>query len=484
MSVLIAKQELDSITDFQKEIHYVNDLQESIIFNFYRVFTKSSWYSCVPMKLASSKDGEYTVYTVNNTFHLLTYSYLSSSLPAVRVKSEYTKRVRIAWCHNPVTNQIITASFKEDDDDYHTIDNVWCDIYFQYFQEPGAGKRHNHNEGMGNVPCLEQWSEFLPSYPYNVEQPWFYSLDPGDAFPIFYKNSQTRAQHRYQYKRNILDLLRVQYLNRNQEWVDCVEEQSQFLDITEKSELNLPELWGRYVYLTENEIKHMKCFQNRDFYIRDVKICDAPNPNKYKTTAEVDLTCSNPCLAMFWVAENKNAINKNNYSNYTTNADNLYHGWDPIKTTTLRYGTTDRLNNMSSDHFSIAEPRKHFKSAPNEKGYHAYSFAWDSMCTDATIGIVFDDLKAKLLCSIFNNNIFLNLPSNKLDQKKLTNDIINFDEKHKETKVVAKSPEIVSEDSDLEFILRARLLVLRKFSIRENPNADEKAVSPYTFTVK
>jgi len=43
-----------------------------------------------------------------------------------------------------------------------------------------------------------------------------------------------------------------------------------------------------------------------------------------------------------------------------------------LKQTSLKYGTIVRLENMPSDHFSIAEPRKHFPSAPCERGYYGY----------------------------------------------------------------------------------------------------------------
>ncbi|CAH6421702.1 Divergent major capsid protein [uncultured virus] len=405
------------------------------------------------------------------------------TLPPVRVKQEYKGRVRIAWCHNVGTNPIQQAIFKEDDDTYQTWDNYWADIYFQFYQDQGAGKRENHNIGVGNVKCLEEWTEYLPSYPIDVDQPWFYSMDHALSFPIFYKNSQTRAEHRYTFRRKLVDLLRVQILGKDHKWKNTTRKVHQYLDITPSATLKLPELWGRYAYITEPEIKWYKCKQTRVFYTRDVEICDTPNPNKYKSTAEIGLHCTNPCLAFFWVAENLDATANHNYSNYTTDVNDLYSGWDPIKTTTLKYGTTVRLDNMPSHHFSIAEPRKHFPSAPSERGYHGYSYAWDSTSYHGDIGIVFANMNARLQCRIANNNIFTNIAYEEDDDDEEEDEIAdaadgdqnkNNGKKHEDTELADFS----LEENSPSFVTRSRLLVVRKFTI--SAEADDK----YKFTVR
>src|SRR5579862_4877198 len=157
-SIQAARAELASLSDFQREIHITNDPTEEIMMYHYKKFTKSTWYSSVLMKLESAQDGAETTYRVNNSFHFLLYSYICFNLPAVRVKPEYSGRVRIAWCHNIGTNIVDTATFKEDDDPYHTWDNVWADIYYMYYQNGGAGKRESHNIGIGNIDYLEQWT--------------------------------------------------------------------------------------------------------------------------------------------------------------------------------------------------------------------------------------------------------------------------------------------------------------------------------------
>jgi len=483
MSIQAAKEELNCLTDFQREIHVISNISEDIISNFYRTFIKSTWYSSMPMKLKCTADGDEVVYTVNNSFHFLMYSYMRFTLPPVRVKQEYKGRVRIAWCHNVGTNPVKQAVFKEDDDTYQSWDSVWADIYFQFYQDSGAGKRDSHNNGIGNVKCLEDWNETLPPYPINVDQPWFYSMDHALAFPIFYKHSQTRAEHRYIFRRKIVDLLRVQILGKDKKWKDCTRKVHSYLDTSPSATIRTPELWGRYAYITDPEIKWYKCKEGRTFYTRDVEICDTPNPNKYKSTAEINLHCTNPCLAFFWVAENLDATANHNYSNYTTDTNDLYSGWDPIKTTTLKYGTTVRLDNMPSDHFSIAEPRKHFPSTPNERGYHGYSYAWDSTSFHGDIGIVFANMNAKLHCRIANNNIFTSVPYEDDDDEDDDDEIATAPSTHEKPDLDKNQDELLLTDAVVDeispsFITRARLLVVRKFTI--TPIGEDK----FKFTVK
>lgn len=471
MSIQAAKEELKSLTPFQEELHVPKNLSEEVISSFYTEFIKCTWYSSIPMRLKCTQDGDEIVYTVNDSFHLLEYTYLTARLPRIRVKDKYKNRVRIAWCHNIGNNIIREATFKEDDEIYQSWDHVWGDIYPQFYQDAGAGKRESHNIGMGNLQCIEGWSELLPSYPINIDQPWFYSACKALAFPIFYKNSLTRAEHRYKLNRKIVNLLRVQVKSQSGEWKDLTKSKqvSGLIDVASSSDsIRTPELWGRYALITDTEINWFKCKDERVMYIRNVENCDTANPTNFGSKSEVALQSTNPCVAMFWVAENTTAQKSKNYSNYTTNADDLYKGWDPVRTTSLMYGTTKRLDHMTSDHFSIAESRKRFPSAPSETGYHGYAFSGDSMSYHADIGVVLQGLNAVLQCDIYNNDIF-DISSDE-DGDLYDDDIIGEDDEAPEieaslgSQIDSKREERQTQEGP-SFITRVRLLVMRKFTI-------------------
>lgn len=462
MSIQAARQEVASLTDFQKDLHTTRGPNEEIISDFYKKFVPSTWYSSMPIKLDCIPNGEETIYEVNNSFHFLLYTYMRFVIPSVSIRPKYKGKVRIAWCHNVGTNIVDKAVFKENDDVWQKWDSVWADIYFQFYKKEGAGKTTSHNIGIGNVPALEDWSESLPEYQINVKQPWFYSEDPALAFPIFYKGSKTRASHRYTFRRPI-DLLRVQVL-RNDKWVNVAKDHHKYVTISKTKTFQTPELWGRYTYNTDPELKWFKCDKsNKEFYIRDIEICDGSNVNLYNTSSNIDLTCTNPCLAMFWMAENRDASSFHNYSNYSTDVDDLYAGKDPIQTTSLNYGADVRIDRMSSDHFNVAECQNHFLSCPIEPGYHAYSYASDSTSFHSDIGVVLGGMNAKLTCSISNKSSLL-----------VEDELEDEDEDVLEDNVAVED---VVTPGGPTFLTRVRLLVVKKITISSH---DEN----YSFSVK
>jgi hypothetical protein len=434
MQVQIPKSELNSLTEFQKSLHTIHG-QEKITSPFYREYIKTTWYSTMLKPLESTKNvnGE-IIYKMDPTFHFLMYTYLRLTTTVIKVLPQFKNIVRIAWCHNLGTNIIKTASLKEDDLDFQSFDHTWLDDYNQWFMLNGSGKLENHKIGIGNTPYLEEWTHYLPALPINVDQPWFYGEEPALSYQIHAKTSQSRAEHIYTFRNKISELLRMQKFD-GEKWVNINTEEymNQYLDYGKKNELETPVLWGRYAYVTDDEIKSYKehpKMQTRDYYIKDVICCDSDNPCQYGTTADITLDCSHPCLGIFWKAENMTATKYNNHSNYTCCIDDLSTGFDPISHITLKYGNKVKLNNMPSDHFNIAESRKHYLSSPYESGYHALSLTWHSDNYNGESGVALTPLNAKLLCKLAHQ------------------DLLERDDE--------EAP---------EFIIRVRLLYLKKLTI-------------------
>lgn len=487
-SLQMAKDALLSLTDFQRDMHTLNEKDgRDIASRFHKKFVKSTWHSSVLMKLESKQDGDNVVYSVNNSFHYLEYTYRCVKTPAIKVKNEYIGKVRISLCNNFGNNIAQSAVFKEDDDEYQTIDHVWGDIHPQFFQKGGAGGREGYDLGVGNNPCLEEWTDFLPPYDINIEDPWFYAIDPAEPFPIWPKGSSTKAEMRYTYRRKIFDLLRLEILLEKdgvQVWRPLKNSGTfkKYVDVS--GELKVPELWGRYSYVTDAELGYYNSCDDdswivnddldgakqKVYYTRDVAICDIPNPIKYKNVSQIDLSSSNPCLAFFWVAENADATAIHNHSNYTTNTNNIRKGWDPVKQTTLTIGGAVVLDKMESHHFSIAQSRHHFPSTPHIPGYHGYSNASNSNNFNGDVGIVYDDLKAKLKCLIDNNDIFINSSNDEEDEdedddNELDAELSEYIENSSRHYKSSLSNNDFKMNSSPDFLVRVRLLIVRKFTI-------------------
>lgn len=460
MEISATKKELASITDFQKKLHYPHNKDDKLLYSkFHKEILKVTWYCTAIQQLTISDEGEDVIYKVNPSYHMLCYSYLKFVLPPIKVKSEFRDKYRIAWCHNVGTNIIKFASFKEDDLEYQSFDNVWLDDYFQYYSPLGAGKRRNHKIGIGSVPLLEEWTHQLPVYNINVDQPWSYGDDTANAFPIFFKHSQMRAEHKYSYRRKITDLLRMQKHDPiTDTWVSVHPgHHMKYLSLGRIVSIAKPIMWGRYAFITDTELNTFKCGLKKEFYIKDVVIADSENPKKYNSTASVALESKYPCLAIFWKAENMDSHVLNNYSNYTSNTTDIAEGWDPISKNTLKYGEMSKFKDLDSDHFNISESRKHFPSAPSEAGYHAYSFAWNSANYIGEVGVTLTGLNSKLICKISDNDIYKlpYKPDMNVNQD-IENESFDYRDEMEEKK---ESP---------NFILRTRLLVLKKISITKN----------------
>ena len=155
---------------------------------------------------------------------------------------------------------------------------------------------------------------------------------------------------------------------------------------------------------------------------------------------------------MFWVAENLTSRENRNYSNYTTNPDSVYLGWNPIKRVSLSYGGSPRFDDMESDHFDKIECWKHFPSAPAEAGYNGYSFSLDSTSLDADVGIVMDGIKARLVSTLGNTDPYLK-PVKENDEKKASIDELDID--------------VTTGSAGDKFSIHVRLLVMKKLIIRK-----------------
>lgn len=458
MSTAVSALEIQSLTSWQKTIFW-DEAEGSAnegtkgkrTTPFYNDFRACTWYSSVPARMPGTEDSDDMCFAPNTTFHYLTHSDLRQHLPAIRVLPRYKDLVEICWPHNIGTATIDWAELRVNDKIFQRFDRVWCDFYFQFNMKPGF--REAHSLAIGSIPKLENWSSSLPAYTTNVQLPWWYSEDLALAFPLHYcsHSSNIRVEHRFRFIRRIGDILRMRTRRSvDDPWVEgrvnfaCLE------GVSSTSKFLTPELWGRYHVVTNCELVWQRTEGNSKFYIKDVIEADATNPCSFNNGADIELRCGSPCVALFWAAENYDALQKKITSNYTTNTHDLYSGYDPILTTSLKYTGIDKFRDMHSDHFNLGESRKFFLSPPNETGYHAFSFGTQPFGYDPDVAPVFSQLRAILSMRIADTDIF------KIPMENDERDLLASSD------ALAVEP-VVPEYS--RFIPRVRMLVLKEYTV-------------------
>lgn len=370
----IAKYELNMLDPLQHEWYTTADPSEPISSLFYEELEKSLWYSRVLVKANGTLEGNKLTIPVNQSYHQLCHLYLIQKLPRISVKQDHKETVQICWTHNLGTNITPSATFSVDDDWSIAITSQWMDLYFQRLDK--ADKKLIARL-LGNLPCLEGWNTSLPATKLPVPQPWYYTLSYPMSFPIRKGNSQTRIAHTYTLRREVSKLLRMR-VRRDGQWVILSKPNFKYLDIAPDTLLPTPEAYIRYGYMTPSEKAwYGSCGKDEETLYLDIEVVRSKNPVPLNSSHSIPIDTKSYVRAMYWMAQNKEAASKRYYSNYSTNPDDLYEGWNPVAHSTLEYGTDSRFD-LDSIHTELMEAY-YDNSNALEPGYNSYSFAADPL---------------------------------------------------------------------------------------------------------
>lgn len=433
---------------------------------FQHRFKKISWYTPIKEQLNVVDNGSECIYTANNSYDQLMKTFKDLMLPALRIKSKYADKYRMCWTHNIGINIDRESKLMANDIPINTFDSVGHDILsqFGYLVKPGFKKHHLIS--IGSVPKLEQWTTFLPAHQLNVLQPFYYTKANHLALPLL-ASTITQFRHIYKPRRKILDLIRMQKFNdKKNAWIDIKPNYAVIDGIKDKDALlKTPELWGRYAKITDEERHWYKeCSEGmvHEYFYDDLVVCDDQNKKVYGDVVEIPLKAPTPVKAIFWVNENLAATRYNNYSNYTSNAENVYQGWNPCKNFNIRYATSMRVEDMSIDHAEREEAWE-FPRAPWEPGYNVVTFCNNPFSIDGEASVDLQGNNAQLAVKLGNTDPSLISPENY--EPKPDGDP-NQDSEDEEDEHVTE-PDTKTKNGKItgpEFIVRARLLVYRKLS--------------------
>jgi hypothetical protein len=466
------KLDLDSLDGFQRELHITDkelrgdksEDTEEITSRFSAIFKKTTWSSHgkIPMDVSVSegkgKDNEKIfTFTSSRKFDFLFKSEVKTYTPELKVKPEYKEAVQICWTPKFGHNYTPEARLTVDDDPMNSMDSIWLDMHSQLFMKPGAGKRKTYNEMIGNIPILTEWSTYLPRFPIGTPQPWFYSWNTGLAIPTL--TSMNTINHIYTARTSLGEMLRMR-VKKNDEYIE-IKYNPMYLENPQP--IPPPELWGRYAIITKQEREWHKSLR-KTLYINDIISYKSNNPINLGSIESLDLNTQLPTKAIFWVAENNQSRLNRNYSNYTTDPNNINLGWNPCLMSGISYRSGNKVQPLYRDHFDLSEAFNFFPSCPDEPGYNAVSICYEPDSIGSDVSIILGKLDAKLNVTLGDSDPFnTNMVSPEVtdEQGKLI-PIESLD-----------SSNHLNTENKPKFILHARLLVIKRLSISYNESTQK-----------
>lgn len=447
----ILKLDINSLPDFQKELHFTNstDVKDRVYSRFTYMIEKYSWSIHNKVKMfhtLSQNVGDEVVYTASKKFDVLFKSELHIPLLPIKVRKEYKDIIQICYGHNLGHNIPYQAEVKIDDDHYQGHDSIWLDIHAMFFMKPGTGMRDHYNLMIGNIPCLEEWAVELPGLVLTPPQPFSYARNTRTGIKML-QSSMNTITHHYKIRNKIPEILRMREKTTDG-WKEIPCNMDYLLTPKNTDRLPIPELWGRYGLMTDEEREWFKLdVVNKPniCYIEDI-LSFKSDVCSYGSKETIQIRDKAPCKALFWVAQNVTALKNRNFSNYTTNSDNLFNGWNPCSKVDIKYGETHRAKKLSREHFDQSEAWDFFPSAPSEPAYNAYALGYDfNSIRNTDTGIILDLIHGSLCIRLADTNPFKSLdilsdsPSEDCDEK--------------------------NESENQEFIIHVRALVCKKMEM-------------------
>lgn len=447
----ILTADLDKTTELQEELHGSSksqiDQKEEVVVDSCFVIFPSYRTRCpqIPVVLEPKPSGEYQVYEIDSNIHFVNNLSVHQQLPEIAVLDKYKDRVQICWCPNPGLNVVESADMQADERVIQSFDSNTLNLYYRRYL-PAEWNEEHVNLTIGNVPFLIEWSDHLPSFPLEVWQPWFYSSHRLSAFPMF-RCTKSKIRHRYKYKRAITSMLRMRFRKSdNHDWVEIPPKMN--LLKFESNDLPHPTMRAFYSKASAREIEQL--FEYNDpMYVPQLLAIDSPDPVLEGTTKDFDINGNHPCVAIHILAENIEAMKKNNLSNYSTNASDIDAGWNPVKSAKVLSGNLERIPELPSHYMDRIVPLVFFHMKINQPGYNSICFGHDAVdpVSINTTTILSD--KMKLSLKLGDTDPYANLQGSKKDV-----DIDDLD--------INMLEETSSTDSKKEYKIHIRLHIIKK----------------------
>lgn len=340
MSIESAKTELANISDFQKELHGLNKEDESsnVLLHTLEQSTvkKTTWGVRSDCKLTRTIESDNTVFEASNNFHYLKDLTLHQTFPPLRVKDEYKGKVEIRYPHNLGNCGVEVANAYYGESKVGYLDTICLDIVLQFHTDPGQTELNRVN--VGNLPYLEQWSSVLPRHTTITKQPFYFGDHMMFSIPLLLING--KVTFKYKLRNRLSKILKMrQRADEKSDWKEIPFNSFFLVDTASDATLPLPDMYGTYKTVSDAEVKRQRARLPITQYIQcfHANTTDSKRKYHFKETPEIDIKCPYPIHRLYPVAINDKAYRNNDYSNYSTNSDDVYLGHHPINTITLTH---------------------------------------------------------------------------------------------------------------------------------------------------
>lgn len=349
------KEEVDSLSSQQERIHGMSEDMVGALLPGY-VRTEFSIHTAATLSQREIRDidakGNVTLricYSIDRKYHHLAAISAYVRLPAVKVKKAYKDRVRIAYSPELLYAIINNVTLEVGENgrqfkmrlDYHSMKNQ----HHTY----GYGDSY----GLGTRPELTEWRTELKPTELSDVIPWNWNMPAHAGFPLLLIDPKSPVSMIMTPKLDMLDLLRMQYLTDDAEWVD-IHPDKKYLKM-KVSEIPPPVCVADYHTLHPNDYEHWDAsntcegspdsfeYYFNDYYWNNDPIID----EKEDEIRSVSIGTGNlMVVAIHAFASNLHSEEFHNYGDYSN------EGELPITISKLEHKGQEKFSKLPSSYYT------------------------------------------------------------------------------------------------------------------------------------
>lgn len=323
-------------------------------------------------------EGEISIeYELNDPSYGLCGISLGLMLPQVRALPGYV----VKWCTNVASHAFRYGSLTHTKTKINWFDELTFDDCLCRME--GKADFQSTWEELGNVPELQEFSDFLPQKETIYRPPLFFNEDDTTSmFPLYL------CTHRDEIKLNlalVTDPQSLLIIAKERDGaieiitpVPGVRYAEFIIDGKTVNSFSTPEGCGHYTYISKEERDENWCETNSgslSFFVDQAIPFSSPNEARDSTVSINNLKTDYPVTKITWMAELVGNRARHIYSNYTSNPSPFFqNSLSPISFSSINNGTVDLLKNCPGSITTLHNNRFYSRKKAAIPGINLRSF--------------------------------------------------------------------------------------------------------------